>query len=170
MINDDPDCDGRRPNRGGAIINTGVVIAVLCAIPSFFVGLFGAVGVVTGQKLIAGSMGAIWGYLAVAGAYELNRRKFDWSRGARYGDLHLLGGTLAVSVGLIIGGAIYETMPALAIIPALSAIRQAGDGHDNRFLSWIHATVLLAGIAAAIWLYRDGVTGKVWLEMIAALP
>jgi len=123
-----------------------------------------------GEKLIAGSLGAVWGYLAVVGAYELNRRKFHWIRGSMHGDWHLLAGTLAVSVSLVISGAMNETMPALAIVPALSAIRQANDGHDKKYLSLIHAAILAAGIGIGIWFYLNGVVGKVLLEIVDALP
>ncbi len=151
-------------------MNAGAVIAVLLGIPSFFIALFGAVGVLTGGKLIAGVLGAAWGYLAVAGAYELNRRKFGWARGSQYSDRHLLAGTVAVSTGLVISGAMHQTMPALAIVSALSAVIQANDGHDKKYLSRIHATVLAAGLGVAIWFYIDGVIGKVLLESVEALP
>lgn len=143
---------------------------MLLGIPSFFIALFGAVGVLTGGKLIAGVLGAAWGYLAVAGAYELNRRKFGWVRGSQYSDRHLLAGTVAVSTGLVISGAMHQTMPALAIVSALSAVIQANDGHDKKYLSLIHATVLAAGLGVAIWFYTDGVIGKVLLESVEALP
>ncbi len=143
---------------------------MLLGIPSFFIALFGAVGVLTGGKLVAGILGAAWGYLAVAGAYELNRRKFDWARGSQYSDRHLLAGTLAVSTGLIISGAMHQTMPALAIVSALSAVIQANDGHEKKYLSLIHATVLAAGLGVAVWFYTDGVIGKVLLERLEALP
>ena len=143
---------------------------MLLGIPSFFIALFGAVGVLTGGKLVAGILGAAWGYLAVAGAYELNRRKFDWARGSQYSDRHLLAGTLAVSTGLVISGAMHQTMPALAIVSALSAVIQANDGHDKKYRSLIHATVLAAGLGVAIWFYTDGVIGKVLLEKVEALP
>ena len=151
-------------------MNAGAVIAVLLGIPSFFIALFGAVGVLTGGKLIAGVLGAAWGYLAVAGAYELNRRKFGWVRGSQYSDRHLLAGTVAVSTGLVISGAMHQTMPALAIVSALSAVIQANDGHAEKYLSLIHATVLAAGLGVAIWFYTDGVIGKVLLESVEALP
>ena len=115
-------------------------------------------------------MGAVWAYLAVAGMYELNRRKFGWARGKGYSDLHLLGGTLAVATGLILSGALHETMPALAIVPALSALKQANDGHDNNVLFIVHLAVLLIGAGIGIWFYRDGVIGTVLLERIAELP
>ncbi len=143
---------------------------MLLGIPSFFIALFGAVGVLTGGKLVAGILGAAWGYLAVAGAYELNRRKFDWARGSQYSDRHLLAGTLAVSTGLVISGAMHQTMPALAIVSALSAVIQANDGHEKKYLSLIHATVLAAGLGVAVWFYTDGVIGKVLLERLEALP
>ena len=143
---------------------------MLLGIPSFFIAIFGAVGLITGGKLVAGTMGAAWGYLAVAGAYELNRRKFNWTRGSQYGDQHLLAGTVAVSIGLVISGAMHQTMPALAIVPALSATIQADDGHDSKYLSLIHATVLAAGVGTAIWFYTNGVIGKVLLERFEALP
>jgi len=153
-----------------SIVNAGAVIAVLLGIPGFFIGFYGAVGVVTGGKVVAGALGALWGYMAVAGTYELNRRKFDWDKGRKYSDHHLLAGTLAVSTGLMISGAIHETMPALAIVPALSAITQANDGHDKKYLSWIHAAILATGIGIGIWFYIDGIIGNVLLHRIAALP
>ncbi len=169
LINEVSDHSDPRP-AGNAIVNTGAVIAVLLGIPSFFIGLFGAVGVVTGGKLIAGTLGAAWSYLAVAGAYELNRRKFEWVRGSEYRDQHLLAGTVAVSIGLVISGAMHQTMPALAIVPALSATIQANDGHDTKYLSMIHASVLAAGLGVAIWFYTDGFIGKVLLERFELLP
>lgn len=143
---------------------------MLLGIPSLIIGLFAAVGVITGDKLIAGLLGVLWGYLAVAGAYELNRRKFDWDRGRQYSDRHLLAGTIAVSAGLAISGAMHETMPALAVVPALSAVLQANDGHDKRYLSVIHIAVLVVGLSVAIWFYSNGVIGKVWLEQVEAWP
>lgn len=142
---------------------------MLLGIPSFFIGVFGVVGVLTGQKVVAGSLGAIWGYMATVGAYELNRRKFDWERGRRHADRHLLAGTLAVSTGLVLSGALHETMPVLAIIPALSAIKQANDGHDNKLWSMVHAAILTVGTATGYWLFVDGNIGKLWLDRIAAL-
>lgn len=152
------------------MVNAGAVIAVLLAIPSLFIGLFGAAGVITGQKLVAGGLGAVWGYMAVVGTYELNRRKFNWKRGSRYRDLHLLAGSLAVSIGLAVGGAAHETMPAIAIVPALAAIKLAGDGHAGKLPSLVHAMLLLAGVGAAIWLYSKGDAGMAILSRIAALP
>lgn len=152
------------------IKNTGAVIAVLLGIPCFFIGLFGAAGVLMIEKLVAGSLGAAWGYMAAAGAYELNRRKFGWKRGSKYADQHLLAGTLAVAIGLIVSGALHETMPALAIVPALSAIMQASDGHKNNYLSLIHAAVLAAGVGIGIWFYADGVIGRVLLDRFETLP
>lgn len=143
---------------------------MLLGIPSFFIGVFGAFGVLSGQKLVAGSLGALWGYMASVGAYELNRRKFDWDRGRRHADRNLLAGTLAVSTGLVLSGALHETMPVLAIVPALSAIKQANDGHDGRRWSFIHAVVLASGAALGYWLYVDGIIGKVWIDRVAALP
>ncbi len=121
------------------IITTGAVIAALLGIPSLFMGLFAAVQVITGDKLIAGSLGVLWAYLSVTGSYELNRRKFDWDRGRQYSDRHLLAGTIAVSAGLAISGAMHETMPGLALVPALSAVIQAtlqllDDLEDEEFL------------------------------------
>jgi hypothetical protein len=155
---------------GNFIVNTGAVMAVLLAIPSLFIGLFGFAGVITGQKLVAGGLGAAWGYMAVVGAYELSRRKFNWIHGSKYRDHHLLAGSLAVAIGLAVGGAVHETMPALAIVPALSAIKQASDRHEWKVLSLVHAMLLLAGIGAAMWLYSENDTGIVMLERIAAMP
>lgn len=143
---------------------------MLLGIPSLIIGLFGAVNVITGDKLIAGSLGALWGYLAVTGSYELNRRKFDWDRGRQYSDRHLLYGTIAVSAGLAISGAMHETMPILAIVPALSATIQANDGHEKKYRFYVHATILAVGLIFAIWIYANGVIGKVWLEQVEAWP
>ncbi len=146
------------------------MIAVLLGVPIIFIGIYGVVGVVTGGKLVAGLLGVAWSYLAVAGAYELNRRKFNWSRGRRHSDWHLFAGTLAVSFGLVISGAIDETMPLLAIVPALSAIKQSNNGHEKKYRSWVHAAVLAAGLGVGIWFYVDGIIGKVIMEKIVALP
>jgi hypothetical protein len=135
-----------------------------------FVGLYGVAGFVTGDKLIAGFLGAIWGYMAVAGSYELNRRKFNWSRGEQFADQNLLLGTIAVSFGLAISGAIQESMPALAIIPVLSAIKQANDGHRTRIMAWVHSTILAIGTGTGIWFYTDSVIGQSLLFRIEALP
>lgn len=162
------DVPAKRP--GSVIITTGAVIAVLLGIPSLFIGLFAAIQVITGDKLIAGSLGTLWGYLSAAGAYELNRRKFDWERGRQYSDRHLLAGTVAVSAGIAISGAMHETMPGLAMVPALSAILQANDGHEKRYLALIHIAVLVIGLSIAIWFYANGVIGKVWLERVDTWP
>lgn len=133
-------------------------------------GIFGFVSFVTGERIIAGSLGAIWGYSAFVGGYELNRRKFDWDRGRRHRDGHLLAGTCAVSVGLAISGAMHETMPILAIFPGLSATLQANDGHQRKFRFVIHAAILAAGLGIAIWFYINGVIGRVWLDSVDAWP
>lgn len=169
LINELPEHKQPRTS-GNVIIASGAVIAVLLGIPGLFIGLFAAVGVISGDKLIAGSLGALWAYLAVAGAYELNRRKFDWDRGRQYSDHHLLAGTIAVSAGLAISGAMHETMPGLAVIPALSAILQANDGHEKKYLSVIHSAFLIVGLSIAIWFYRNGVIGTLWLERVEAWP
>lgn len=108
--------------------------------------------------------------MAVVGAYELNRRKFNWSRGSKHADQQLIAGSLAVSIGLVISGAMHETMPVLAVIPALSAIKQANDGHEKKHLAWIHASMLIAGLGIGVWFYTDGVIGQVLLQRILALP
>jgi hypothetical protein len=133
-------------------------------------GLYALAGILSGEKIVAGCLGAMWAYLTVVGAYELNRRKFNWVRGSHRSDPHLFAGTLAASTGLIISGALDETMPMLAIVPALSAIMQANDGHEKKYRSLIHAAVLLVGVVIGIWFYSDGVIGKVLLERIEALP
>lgn len=148
----------------------GAIIAVLLGIWCVPIGIYGVVGVVTGKKLVAGTLGALWGYMAVAGTYELIRRRNDRERGRKYRDQHLLAGTIAVSTGLMISGAVHETMPALAILPALSAIKQANDGHEGKMLSRIHIVVLLLGIGVGAWFYTDGVIGGVILQKIAELP
>jgi hypothetical protein len=133
-------------------------------------GLAGIVNVITGEKIIAGLFGTLWSYLAVSGCYELNRRKFDWDRGRRFSDRHLLCGTIAVSSGLVLSGAMHETMPALAIVPALSAVLQANDGHDKKYRFFIHAIILAAGLSFAVWIYSNGIIGKVWLERVESWP
>lgn len=115
-------------------------------------------------------MGVVWSLLAVSGAYELNRRKFNWSRGSGHSDRNLLAGTLAVSSAFMIGGALQETAAALAIVPALSAVMQASDGHKNKTLTLIHAALLVAGIAVGIWFYVDENIGPYWIERIIAMP
>lgn len=158
------------PSTGEGLVTVGAVIAVLLGIPCIFFSLYGLAGVVTGEKLVAGALGALWSYMAVAGAYELNRRKFDWDRGRKRSDLHLLGGTIAVSTGLMLSGAVQELMPVLAIVPALSAIKQAHAGHDTKLLSWIHAGILMLGVVIGIWLYNDKFRGQALLDRLAALP
>ena len=133
-------------------------------------GVFAFVNLIIGEKLIAGLFGTLWSYLAVAGSYELNRRKFDWDRGRRFSDRHLLCGTIAVSTGLVISGAMHETMPGLAIVPALSAMIQANDGHEEKYRMYIHAAILAVGLIFAIWIYSNGVIGKVWLEQLENWP
>ena len=169
LINELPEHDQPRMS-GNVIISAGAVIAVLLGIPSLFIGLFAAVGAITGDKLIAGSLGVLWGFLAVAGAYELNRRKLGWDRGRQYSHRHLPAATIAVSAGLAISGALHDTMPGLAVVPALSAILQANDGHDKRHLVAIHIAVLIAGLSIGIWLYTNGVIGTVWLATVEAWP
>lgn len=146
------------------------MIAALLGFPSFFIGIFGFFGVISGAKLVAGSLGAIWGYMAVVGTYELNRRRFDWQRGNKYRDWHLLAGTLAVSTGLMISGALGETMPGLAIVPAISAILQANDGHKIKFLAAVHVLVLGTGIAIAIWFYTSSAIGQVLIQRVTDMP
>lgn len=155
---------------GNVIISVGAVIAVLLGIPCVIFGIAGFVNVVTGTEVIAGTLGTLWSYLAVTGCYELNRRKFDWDRGRQYSDRHLLNGTIAVSTGLVLSGAMHETMPALAIVPALSAVIQANDGHDKKHRFFVHAVILAAGLSFAIWIYANGIIGKVWLERVDTWP
>ena len=81
-----------------------------------------------------------------------------------------MAGTMAASVGLIISGGLNESMPALVIIPALSALMQANDGHNHKYLALIHAAILVTGISIGIWLYNDGIIGEVLIDRIAALP
>jgi hypothetical protein len=157
-------------SRGNSIVNSGAIIAVLLGIWCVPLGIYGFIGVITGKKVVAGLLGAAWAYMAIVGTYELVRRKFNRDRGRKYADRHLLAGTVAVSTGLIISGAVHETMPALAIVPALSAIQQANDGHAGKKFSWIHAAVLAAGIGVGIWFYRDGVIGDAILQKIVAMP
>jgi hypothetical protein len=107
--------------------------------------------------------------MVVAGTHELLRRKFDWARGRKYSDEHLLAGTAAVSIGIIVAGALHETMPILAIVPALSAIKQASDGHEKKYLSLVHLAITVAGLSIGIWFYLDGVIGGVLLERIGIL-
>jgi len=64
----------------------------------------------------------------------------------------------------------HEHLPAIAIVCVLSAIKQANDGHDRKYLSLIHAAVLIAGMGAGIWLYRNNEYGKALLDKIEALP
>ena len=156
--------------RGNSIVNSGAIIAVLLGIWCVPFGIYGFIGVITGKKVVAGLLGTAWAYMAIVGTYELVRRKFNRDRGRKYADPHLLAGTVAVSIGLMISGAVHETMPALAIVPALSAIKQANDGHAGKMFSWIHAAVLSAGIGVGIWFYRDGIIGDVILQKIAAMP
>ena len=155
---------------GNALINSGAVIAVLLGVPCIFIGIYGVVGVLSGGKLVAGFLGVMWSYLAVVGAYELNRRKFNWSRGSKHSDQHLIAGTLAASLGLIISGAIHETMPVLAIVPALSAMKQANDGHKKKHRAKIHAFVLAAGLGVGAWFYVDGVIGQTLVNLVVELP
>ena len=157
-------------SRGNSIAIPGVIIAVLLGVWCVPIGIYGFVGVITGKKVVAGLLGAAWAYMAIVGTYELIRRKNNRDRGRKYADWHLLAGAIAVSTGLMISGAAHETMPALAIVPALSAINQANDGHTGKMFSWIHAAVLAAGISIGIWFYRDGVIGDVILQEIAAMP
>ncbi len=145
-------------------------MSVLLGIPCVIMGLFAAVGFVTGDTLIAGALGSLWGYAAFLGAYELNRRKFDWERGRQHSDRNLLAGTCAVSVGLAISGAMHETMPILAIFPGLSATLQANDGHVRKFRLVIHAAILSTGLVMAIWFYTNGIIGRVWLDSVEAWP
>ena len=77
---------------------------------------------------------------------------------------------MTVSFGLVVSGAIHETMPILAIVPALSAMKQANDGHENKHRSWLHAAVLTAGLGVGIWFYMDGIIGHEMLQKIVALP
>ncbi len=152
-----------------SIVNAGAVIAVLLGIPCFFIGVYGAFGVLSGGKLVGGALGAFWGYLVVMGAYELNRRKFNWDKGRKHADQHLLAGTVAVSFGMIVAGAMNETMPALAIVPALSATIQANDGHERKHLFWVHAGTLATGVSLGIWFYTNGTIGQVILQRIGEL-
>jgi hypothetical protein len=118
----------------------------------------------------AGLVATIWSYMVVTGAHELLRRKFDWARGRKYSNEHLLAGTVAVCVGIIVGGAFHETMPMLAIVPALSAIKQASDGHETKRMSLVHLAITVVGLSIGTWFYIDGVIGGVLLEKIGISP
>ncbi len=169
IIDTSPESGESRPT-GNGIVNAGAIIAVLLGIWCIPIGIYGIVGVITGKKLVAGLLGALWSYMAVVGTYELIRRKFNRERGRKYRDQHLLAGTIAVAAGLMISGAVHETMPALAIVPALAAIKQANDGHGQKYRAWIHIAVLMVGIGVGGWFYTDGVIGDVILQRIAAMP
>lgn len=145
------------------LITVGAVIAVLLAIPGFFIGLYGLVGLLSLKKIVAGALGAVWGYGAVMGTYELIRRKYDRDKWREYADRHLLAGTIAVTMGMIFSGVIRETMPGLAIVPALSAIIQANDGHKRKHRAWIHTAVLATGIGIGIYIYNNR-WAAYWLE------
>lgn len=146
-----------------SIISIGVVIAVLLAIPGFFIGLYGVIGFLSLKKIVAGGLGAFWGYGAVMGTYELIRRKYDRDKWRQYADRHLLAGTIAVAMGMIFCGATRQTMPGLAILPALSAVIQANDGHKRKYRAWIHAAVLGAGLGLGIYIYNYRWAAN-WLE------
>lgn len=152
------------------IVTVGAVIAVLLAIPGFFIGMYGVVGVLSGSELVGGTLGALWGYGVVAGTYELIRRKFDRDKWRQYADRHLLAGTAAVSMGLVVSGAIHETMPGLALLPALSAMIQANDGHERKYRVWIHVAVLATGIAIGIWIFRNPWIADVIIRKMESLP
>ena len=152
------------------LTTVGAVIAVLLAIPGFFIGLYGLVGLLSLQQIVAGALGAFWGYGVVMGTYELIRRKYDRDKWREYADRHLLVGTIAVAMGLIFSGATRETMPGLAIVPALSAIIQANDGHEKKYRAWIHTAVLATGIGFGIYIYNNRRVAY-WLEGIfEAMP
>ena len=169
LIDTSPESGESRPT-GSGIINVGAIIAVLFGIWCIPIGIGGFTDIITGNKMVAGLLVVLWSYMGFFGAYELIRRKFDRRRGRKFRDQHLLTGTVAVSAGLMISGAVHETMPALLIVPALSAIKQADDGRDGKLLSRIHIVVLLAGIGIGIWFHTDGVIGGVILQRIAELP
>ena len=169
LVDTNPESGESRPT-GSGIINAGAIIAALFGIWCIPIGIGGFIDIITGNKMVAGLLVVLWSYLGFVGAYELIRRKFDRQRGRKYRDQHLLAGTVAVSAGLMISGAVHETMPALLIMPALSAIKQANDGHSQKTLSWIHSAVLVAGIGVGVWFYTDGVIGDVILQKIAAMP
>ena len=135
-----------------------------------FIGLFGIFGLLSGSKLVAGALGAAWGFGAAIGAYELNRRKFDWVRGRKHRDRNLLVGTVAVSTGLMMSGAMHETMPFLALLPGLSAVIQANDGRHSKIPMMVHGAILGAGLVIGIWFYIDGIIGGVLLANIEAMP
>ncbi len=135
-----------------------------------FIGLFGIFGLLSGSKLVAGALGAAWGFSAAIGAYELNRRKFDWARGRKNRDRNLLVGTVAVSAGLMMSGAMHETMPFLALLPGLSAVIQANDGRQSKIPMLVHGAILGVGLGIGIWFYIDGVIGGVLLANIEAMP
>lgn len=152
------------------LITVGTVIAGLLAIPGVFIGLYGLYGLLSLQQIVAGALGTFWGYGAVMGTYELIRRKYDRDKWREYADRHLLAGTIAVAIGLIFSGATRETMPGLAILPALSAIIQADDGHTKKYRAWIHTAVLATGIGLGIYIYNYRWVAY-WLEGIfEALP
>jgi len=135
-----------------------------------FIGVFGAFGLLSGSKLVAGALGSAWGFMAAIGAYELNRRKFDWARGRKHRDRNLLVGTVAVSMGLMMSGAMHETMPFLALVPGLSAVMQANDRRQSKIPMLVHGAILSAGLGIGIWFYIDGVIGGVLLANIEAMP
>ena len=169
LIDTSPESGESRATDGG-IINAGAIIAVLFGIWCIPIGIGGFIDIITGNKMVAGLLVVLWSYMGFFGAYELIRRKFDRQRGRKFRDQHLLAGTVAVSAGLMISGAFHETMPALLIVPALSAIKQADDGHEGKLLSRIHIAVLLAGIGVGIWFHTDGVIGGVILQRITEMP
>ena len=55
-------------------------------------------------------------------------------------------------------------------VSAASAVMQANDGHDRKYVALVHSAVLVTGISIGAWFYNNAAVGRVMLARIAELP
>jgi len=167
---DTPPEESEPAPRGAALMTAGTVFAVLFAIPSSFIAIFGIVTTASGESYVGGLASLIWGVAAVVGAYELNRNRFNWDRGRNRRNLHLCAGMVAVSIAIVGSGALENLLFIFAPLPALAAIQLARVRYPGKWVGGIFLVMLLVSLATAIWLYSNEFKARQLVAWVEALP
>lgn len=148
------------------LTDTGAVASIFLVVPSQLIGLYAIGSLLTGSNIVGGLLGTVWAYAAGVGAYELNRRKYDWTKGRAHAGLHLLLGTLAVNLAIFASAAQHELLFVFAIPPAVAAVLHAGE----RLTTTVYAALLIGSVVAAIWLYADTALATRLVDWFDTLP
>jgi len=167
---DTPPGDPEPAPPGTALMTAGTVSAVLFAIPSSFIAIFGIITTVSGESYVGGLATLSWGVAAVVGAYELNRSRFNWDRGRNRRNLNLCAGMVAVSIAIVGSGALENLLFIFAPLPALAAIQLARLRYPRKWIGGLFLLMLLVSLATAIWLYSNEFKARQLVAWIEALP